>query len=163
MQLVSPIIADYRKKHRLKQVGAYCGNRSKVIEQSFRQKQPAVGIPYFFDADPQLDSSRVIISEIAIVSSTEQTALMSQGVNIQLNVPSTALAEGYFVAVDAKQQIICQIPMHNLCAPVNGGKPCYVWLENHVWENCYWLVDNIANFDSGKGLVWRITYIDRYI
>jgi hypothetical protein len=163
MQLITPTLTNYRKEHRIKQVGSYDGNRSKVIEQSFRVKQPAVGLPYYFTADPTLDSSRVIITEIAIVSSTAQTDLTSVGTNLQVNLPSTALVDGYFVAVDAKQQIICQIPMHTMCAEVNGGKPCFVWLEDHVWENCYWLVDNIANFDSGKGLVWRITWFDRYL
>jgi hypothetical protein len=163
MKLITPILEDYRKKHRVKQVGSYDGNGSKVITQSFRNKAPQVGIPYYFTPDKSLDGERVIITEIALVSAAEQPILLTSSGNIISNIPDTAYPQGYFVAVDAQQQIICQIPLYNLCARVNGGKPCYTWLETHIWENCYILLDNVTTFDSSHGLVWRITWLNRYV
>lgn len=163
MPLISPILEDYRKKHRLKQVGCYDGNKSKVVSLPFNNGSPVNGFAYYFPADPMLDGDKVVISEINIVSSTAQSNVFDNKGSTVDNYPRAQLNRGVLVMVDAQQTILSVLPLYSLCQENNGGKPAFVWFDTHVWQNCYILFGTQLTPATSYGLAIRVSYFDKYI
>ena len=166
MQLITPIIEDYRLKHRLRTVGcSYDGDKSKVIQQGFDQKVPSVGLPYYFKNDLSLDCDKVIITSVDILINTQVEKVDTQaGGNPTLdNLALDTLKRGYVVFQDHEQKIINLLPMYSLASEGNGLKPTNLWLDTQIWSNCYFIFDSITNVNATKGMVFRITYFDKLI
>jgi hypothetical protein len=164
MAIISPILQDYRKKHRIKQVGCFDGNKSKFISLPFNVRTPINGYNYYFDADSSLDGDKVVISEIALVSSTAQARLFtSNGSNSVDNYPSSALNRGSLYICDINQQVVSVLPLSSLCAETNGGKPAFTWFDTQIWANCYILFQTQLTPATSYGLGLRVTYFDKYI
>jgi len=163
MRLISNIIQQYRKDKKTDEVGAYVGNKTKLIPVPFNAKQPSVGLPYYFAADSSLDGDKVVITQIELVAYEQLTYVATSSGGFVDNIPYAQFNKGIFVAVNIKQEIICQIPLYNLCTIPNGEKPCLTWLTEHVWGNCYILLDNITTFDISHGLNFRVSYFDKLI
>lgn len=162
MRLVSHYIEQYRKEKKTDEVGAYSGNKSKLIPVPFNATQPAVGLPYFFAADSSLDGDKVVITQIELVA-YEQLTLVNTGSAVVDNIPYNFFNQGIFVAVNLKQEVIMQIPLYNLCTIPNGEKPCMTWLTEQVWGNCYILLDDVTAYDASHGLNFRVSYFDKQI
>lgn len=164
MGIITPIVEDYRLKKRLKQVGCFDGNRSKTLEIGFDVKLPIAGQPYYFKPDTSLDGVNVVITQIAFVVSTEQSKVSSiNGTYTLDNLPSTTLKNGYLVIVDKQQRVTNIIPLFSMINAVNGGKPCFTFLEDYVWENCYVLFETITGITATNGIVVRVTYLERVL
>lgn len=163
MALISPILEDYRKKHRLKQVGSYDGNKSKVVSLPFNNFTPVDGFNFYFPSDPMLDGINVVITEISLVSATAQLQVYDNKGFVVDNYPSAQFNRGVLVMVDDKQTVLSTLPLFSLCQEVNGGKPTYVWFDTHVWQNCYVLFDQQLTPATSYGLAIRVTYFDKYI
>jgi hypothetical protein len=161
MRLISNIIEQYRKDKKTDEVGSYVGNKTKLIPVPFNQKAPVVGLPYYFAADNSLDGDKVVISQIELLDVTQVTKVQS-GANLVDGLPYSVLNQGIFVAVNIKQEIICQIPLYNLCTIPNGEKPCLTWLTEHVWGNCYILFTSLTGIGA-QGLNFRVSYFDKLI
>jgi hypothetical protein len=164
MALISPILEDYRKKHRLKQVGCYDGNKSKVVSLAFVDRAPVDGVAYYFNADSTLDGVNVVISEIAIVSSTAQEKIIgNNGASNSDTYPSAQLNRASLYICDDRQQVISVLPLSSLCAELNGGKPAFTWFDTQVWANCYILFHTQLTPATTYGLGIRVSYFDKYI
>jgi hypothetical protein len=163
MALISPIIEEYRKCHRLKQVGSYDGNKSKVVSLPFNNFTPIDGFNFYFPADPMLDGENVVITEISVVSSTAQSQVFSRNGTVVDNYPASQLNQAILVMVDKDQTVLATLPLYTLCQEVNGGKPSFVWFDSHVWQNCYILFDAQLTPATSYGLNIRVTYLDKYI
>lgn len=163
MALISPIIENYRKCHRLKQVGSYDGNKSKVVSLPFDNFTPVDGFNFFFPSDPMLDGENVVITEISLVSATAQSNIFNNKGFVVDNYPASQYNRGVLVMVDDKQTILSVLPLYSLCQEVNGGKPAYVWFDTHVWQNCYVLFDQQLTPATSYGLAIRVSYFEKYI
>jgi len=164
MALITPILEDYRKKHRIKQVGCFDGNKSKYISLGFVDKTPIDGVNYYFNPDSSIDGDKVVISEIAVVSSTAQSKIVgNNGNNNMDNYASSALNRASLYICDINQQVISVLPLASLCAELNGGKPAFTWFDTHVWANCYILFHTQLTPATSYGLGIRVTYFDKYI
>jgi hypothetical protein len=164
MQLITPILEEYRAKKRLKQLGCYSGDRSKTIEIGFDVKTPIAGQNYYFKPDNSLNCDKVVITEIAIVSSTEQGKVQSANGTYSLdNLAFTLLNQGYLCICNKEQQVISTIPLINLVSVANGERPCFTWFDCQVWDSCYFIFETTTSITSSNGLVFRITYFDKVI
>jgi len=162
MRLVSSIIEQYRKEKKTDEVGGYIGNKTKLIPVPFNVNSPVVGLPYFFAADNSIDGEKVVITQIELLDVTQVSHVQS-GANLVDAVAYNLFNQGIFVAVNIKQEIICQIPLYNLCTVPNGEKPCLTWLQDHIWGNCYILFTSLTGGITNKGLNFRVSYFDKQI
>lgn len=161
MRLVSGIIEQYRKEKKTDEVGSYVGNKTKLIPVSFSLQPVQIGLPYFFAADNSIDGDKVVITQIELLDVTQVSQVQSGAALID-SLPYNLFNQGIFVAVNIKQEIICQIPLYNLCTIPNGEKPCLTWLDEHVWGNCYILMTSLSGIGS-QGLNFRVSYFDKQI
>jgi hypothetical protein len=161
MRLVSNIIEQYRKEKKTDEVGAYAGNKTKLISVPFNVTSPQVGLPYFFAADNSIDGEKVVITQIELLDVTQLSKVQS-GANLVDGLNYSVFNQGIFVAVNIKQEVICEIPLYNLCTIPNGEKPCLTWLNDHVWGNCYILFTSLTGIGA-QGLNFRVSYFDKQI
>jgi hypothetical protein len=161
MRLVSNIIEQYRKEKKTDEVGAYVGNKTKLIPVPFNVTAPQVGLPYFFAADNSIDGDKAVITQIELLDVTQVSKVQS-GANLIDGLTYSVFNQGIFVAVNIRQEIIMQIPLYNLCTIPNGEKPCLTWLDEHVWGNCYILFTSLTGIGS-QGLNFRVSYFDKQL
>lgn len=164
MGLISKYIESYRKAKRLRQLGCYDTNKSKLISVSFENGIPSVGVPYYFKADLSLDAKNCVITQIAWVTSTELLNVQTSSGNWAGDALSTSVGmNALFVAVDSNQHIICQIPISCLASPLDGERPTFFWLDTHIWSNCYLLFDSVSGITTSNGLNFRVSYLEREV
>jgi hypothetical protein len=153
MNIITPLLAQFRSQRWSKPVGCIEGEYSKTI--TLPVSSTAIGQQLYFNSDTELDNA--VIKTIEIVISTNSAITQYQ--NLNLDSISQAMAAGAILTLsNNSREVISQMPLTSLIRSYNNGKPAFFLLDDIIWQNCYVeLVDN-SGYSLTNGFFFRVTY-----
>jgi hypothetical protein len=153
MNIITPLLQQFKDNRWFKQVGCIEGEFSKTITLNLPSTN--LGQQIYFKSDTELDNA--IIKTIEVVISTNQITTVYQ--NEVLDTISSGLATKAMLTIsnDARE-VISQMPLYTLIRSLNQGKPAYFCLDNVIWQNCYIELLDTAGFSTTNGFFIRVTY-----
>jgi len=153
MNIISPLLQQFKDNRWFKQVGCIEGEFSKTITLNLPSTN--LGQQIYFNSDTELDNA--IIKTIEVVISTNQITTIYQ--NSVLDTISSGLASKAMLTISNNaREVISQMPLYTLIRSLNQGKPAYFCLDNVIWQNCYIELLDTAGFSTSKGFFIRVTY-----
>jgi hypothetical protein len=153
MNIISPLLQQFKDNRWFKQVGCIEGEFSKTITLNLPSTN--LGQQIYFNSDTELDNA--IIKTIEVVISTNQITTIYQ--NEVLDTISSGLASKAMLTISNNaREVISQMPLYTLIRSLNQGKPAYFCLDNVIWQNCYIELLDTAGFSTTNGFFIRVTY-----
>jgi hypothetical protein len=117
-----------------------------------------VNKPLYFRPDPELDYTNCVIKGIELINTTEGAAMFGWG-QIKDPISTTTIRNSMLYISNLDREVIATIPLHNLVKVFNDGKLTETHFTNHIWQNCYIEITDIAGVSAANG-VWFVVYYD---
>jgi hypothetical protein len=153
MNIITPLLAQFRSQRWSKPVGCIEGEYSKTI--TLPVSSTAIGQQLYFNSDTELDNAVIKTIELVISSNSVITNYQNQ----VLDTISQVLASRVILTLSNNaREVISQMPLTSLIRSYNNGKPAFFLLNDIIWQNCYVeLLDN-TGFLTSQGFFFRVTY-----
>jgi len=158
---VKRIMDVYGENHMAMPFGDIVAQKYKAVYIPFAATgNYSIGInkPLYFRPDTELDYTNCIIKGIELISSTAGSNLFGWG-ELKDAVSITTIRSSILYISNLDREVIATLPLYDLVKELNDGKLLNTYFTNHIWQNCYVEITDIAGASQVNGL-WFMVYYD---
>jgi len=153
MNIITPLLAQFKSNRWSKPVGCIEGEYSKTI--TLPVSTTSIGQQLYFNSDTEIDNA--IIKTIELVINTNSIVTQYQNSNLD-SITQAMSSRAILTLSNNSREVISQMPLSSLVRSYNTGKPAFFLLGDIIWQNCYVeLVDN-TSYSTNNGFFFRVTY-----
>ena len=153
MNIITPLLAQFKSSRWSKPVGCIEGEYSKTI--TLPVSTTLTGQQLYFNSDTELDNAVIKTIEFVIVTNSAVTQYQNSNLD---SITQAMTAAAILTLSNNSREVISQMPLSSLVRSYNSGKPAFFMLSDIIWQNCYVEILDNTSYSVSNGFFFRVTY-----